>query len=274
MFRPDINLSKNIARTKQNNALITDTFQNQSISLLQWFGIDLQKGSNTLVLAQDGTWVANTVFTGWNLTGNSGTDFTVNYVGTKDGEPLLIKANSDNTIIRVGDGVRNDIITVSDSFQVKDATETSTAIDVQNGLTPVITIGDALVVGNSTTIIVDDPNKKILLKGDYTDLNSGQKVRTRVHTIAPAVTVTVNDYIVIVNKTVGAATTVNLPAGITGTTYIIKDGKGDATANPITVTPTAGTIDGVGSFIIGGEYRAVTFVYNGTEWNVISDYTV
>ena len=232
------------------------------------------EGSAKLFLNEQGNWVAaGGGDDAWNLLGNAGTDFTANFVGTTDGEPLLIKANSGDTFIRLGDGISDVISTASDTFQIGNSAESAVAFNVQNSLTPVITIGDVLVVGNSTTLIVDDVNKKIVLKGDYTNLNSGQRVKTRIHTIAPAVTVAVDDYIVIVNKSVGAATPVNLPAGVTGTTYIIKDGKGDAAANNITITPAAGTIDGAANFPINTNYKAVTLVYNGNEWSVISDYT-
>lgn len=97
----------------------------------------------------------------------------------------------------------------------------------------------------------------------------GRVIATRVVTAAGAVTVGSSDEIVVVNKTVGAATTVNLPAGVTGQTFVIKDGKGDANTNPITLTPAAGTIDGGATFVINTNYQAITVVYNGTQWNII-----
>jgi len=75
---------------------------------------------------------------------------------------------------------------------------------------------------------------------------------------------------VIVNKTSGAATAVNLPATpITGKKYIVKDGKGDAATNNITITPAAGTIDGAATYVMNTNYQVVSFVYNGTQWNLI-----
>lgn len=91
----------------------------------------------------------------------------------------------------------------------------------------------------------------------------------RVVTAAGAVTVTTADNVVVVNKTVGAATTVNLPVGTSGLTFTIKDGKGDSALNNITITPAAGNIDGSATFILGANYGAVTVTYNGTQWNVL-----
>lgn len=91
----------------------------------------------------------------------------------------------------------------------------------------------------------------------------------RVVTAAGAVNVLNTDYLIVVNKTVGEATVANLPAGpASGDLYVIKDGKGDAWLNNITVTPAAGTIDGAATFAISVAYGSVTFIYNGTQWNV------
>ena len=92
----------------------------------------------------------------------------------------------------------------------------------------------------------------------------------RVVTASGAVTVAVTDYLIVVNKTVAAATTVNLYAtpGV-GSSLIIKDGKGDANVNNITITPAAGLIDGSASYVLVASYQAATLVYNGTSWSVV-----
>lgn len=106
-----------------------------------------------------------------------------------------------------------------------------------------------------------------LVNGSGTTTTTGQILALRVVTAAGAVTVSATDDVVVVNKTVGAATTVNLPAGFTGRRYTIKDGKGDAAANNITITPAAGNIDGAGTLVISANYGKATIVYNGTQWN-------
>lgn len=79
----------------------------------------------------------------------------------------------------------------------------------------------------------------------------------------------VTDYYLCVKKTSGSATTVNLPASPpTGLIYLIKDCKGDASTNNITITPNAGTIDGASTYVINTNYQATGVVYNGTEWSV------
>ena len=79
---------------------------------------------------------------------------------------------------------------------------------------------------------------------------------------------------VVIVKTIGSPTTVNLPTGPTlGQEVMIKDGKGDA-GNPlfnvIDIIPASGTsIDGFSTVRIRTKYQAYTLMWNGTEWNII-----
>lgn len=84
----------------------------------------------------------------------------------------------------------------------------------------------------------------------------------------------VNGAGVVVNKTVGAATGISAPKVLElGRTFFVKDAKGDATTNNITVTDPAGhTIDGAASFVINFNYGEVWFRWNKTEWNVVQVY--
>lgn len=78
------------------------------------------------------------------------------------------------------------------------------------------------------------------------------------------------DNIVIINKGTGAATAVTLPsAPETGRRVTIKDGKGDANSNNITVSAASGNIDGSSTSVISTSYGTKSYVYNGTQWNVI-----
>jgi len=79
---------------------------------------------------------------------------------------------------------------------------------------------------------------------------------------------------VIVAKTIGSATLINLPsAPFAGLEVIVKDGKGDAGSplnNRIDIVPSSGiTIDGRPRLVIGNSYGAYTCMWNGTEWNII-----
>lgn len=93
----------------------------------------------------------------------------------------------------------------------------------------------------------------------------------RVVTAAGAITGVVTDGVVVVNKGSGAATAVTMPASpFTNEEFIVKDGKGDAATNNITITPAAGTIDGGANTVIATAYGCAGFKYNGTQWNLLS----
>lgn len=115
------------------------------------------------------------------------------------------------------------------------------------------------------------------LAGAFTTLSAtgiatftgGMRWGVRVVVAAGAITLTNADVVVVANKTVGAATVVNLPAGVANQVFVIKDGKGDANSNNLTVTPAAGTIDGAATYVMNVAYQSVTLVYSGTQWNVM-----
>ena len=66
------------------------------------------------------------------------------------------------------------------------------------------------------------------------------------------------------------AVAVTLPAGVTGQVFYLKDGLGLASPiTPITITPTAGTIDGAATATINAPYGALTLVYSGVEWKLL-----
>jgi ABC-type arginine/histidine transport system permease subunit len=75
------------------------------------------------------------------------------------------------------------------------------------------------------------------------------------------------DVIILANATGGAFTvTLNTTFG-NGQMYIIK--KTDASANAVTVTPSAGTIDGAASFALAAQNNSIIVVCDGTNWFVL-----
>ena len=78
------------------------------------------------------------------------------------------------------------------------------------------------------------------------------------------------DQVVLINKTLGSATAISLPAAPTlGVSYNVKDGRGDAATNPITITDPAGhTIDSATGLIINQARGAESLRWTGLEWSV------
>lgn len=92
----------------------------------------------------------------------------------------------------------------------------------------------------------------------------------RTVTVAGPVTVLPTDDVLVIKKTTGAATPVTLETSpADATVHTIKDGRGDANTNPITIFPASGTIDGQTSFVMDSPYGAATFMYTGPEWSLI-----
>ena len=92
----------------------------------------------------------------------------------------------------------------------------------------------------------------------------------RTVTAAGAITM-VNEGVLLVNKTVGAASAVTMQSDpAIGDFVFIKDAKGDGAANPITITPAQSkTIDGAATYVINQNYGSVLLTWNGTEWNQV-----
>lgn len=81
--------------------------------------------------------------------------------------------------------------------------------------------------------------------------------------------VTVTDSIVSYQLTTPAPVAVSLPVGVVGQVFYIKDGTGDSSTNPITITPAAGTIDDAATAVINTDYGALTLVWTGAKWEII-----
>jgi hypothetical protein len=129
--------------------------------------------------------------------------------------------------------------------------------------------------------IADDPASALageVLPSHWNDdhaVSGAAAARTvRVVTAAGGVTIDADDdHIVVINKTVGEATAVTLPAAADAENPItIKDGKGDSDDNNITIDAD-GTeeMDGATSIVIDSPYAGITlYPYpNGTGWFVL-----
>jgi hypothetical protein len=105
--------------------------------------------------------------------------------------------------------------------------------------------------------------------GNKVSFGGGIIQKNRVALTSP-VTVAVTDWFVSSNLTVAGAVAVNLPPGAVGQEFVIKDGKGDAGANTITVTPNGGdTIDGAASKTITTNYGVMRLLYLASGWVTI-----
>lgn len=99
---------------------------------------------------------------------------------------------------------------------------------------------------------------------------TGPDILTLRVAVATPDAVLLTDEVVVYEVPGPVAVASTLPAGVTGQVFYIKDGLGlAAPATPITITPTAGTIDGAATATINAPYGALTLVYSGTEWKIL-----
>lgn len=91
-----------------------------------------------------------------------------------------------------------------------------------------------------------------------------------VKTSSGGYTVLPSDTVIVINKSVAATTTVTLEASpATGRVIIVKDGKGDAASNNVTISGNGKNIDGSATLVISSNYGVSRLVYNGTQWSII-----
>lgn len=132
--------------------------------------------------------------------------------------------------------------------------------------------------------MVDTPRSQAYLLGsEFQDGQTpqsitAQRIRDLVVTVVPTgivvtsgSSVTMTTTKLVINKSSGSPTAVTLPSSPTAwtTEYVVKDGKGDAFTNPITVTSASGLIDNASSFIIATNGGSGSFIFDGTNWNIV-----
>ena len=96
-------------------------------------------------------------------------------------------------------------------------------------------------------------------------------VAVRVAVATPIAVSATTDEVISVQVPGPVAVAANLPAGVLGKVFTIKDGLGlAAPATPITITPTgADTIDGAATATINVPYGSLSLVYSGVEWKIL-----
>jgi hypothetical protein len=95
----------------------------------------------------------------------------------------------------------------------------------------------------------------------------------RIATTSPITVSAASDYAVIVN--VSGAAAVTFPSGVKGQIYAIIDGSGAAATNNITITGTGGqTLAGAATYVLAANYGAVAFIFDGSNWNLLSEVTL
>lgn len=102
---------------------------------------------------------------------------------------------------------------------------------------------------------------------EIANLGNGGASSPTIATMTSGSSMTMATTTLLINKTIGSATSITLPASpVTAIPYNIKDAKGDAATNNITIIPQSGTIDGISSFVIAINKESVSLMSDGTNW--------
>jgi hypothetical protein len=133
---------------------------------------------------------------------------------------------------------------------------------------------DAVSIHQSTAQTLTGPItlSNTLSVGGVITTSSAEVRKIAVIIAAGNYTVAATDRYVVINKTSGAATQVTLPAApTTGRIITVKDGKGDAATNAITVKATQNidNVLGATGIVLNLAFSSVDLIYNGTNWSVV-----
>lgn len=97
------------------------------------------------------------------------------------------------------------------------------------------------------------------------EILGSREVTSNIYTVVAA------DVIIWINPLVpGPSTVVLVPSNqVTGQIFYIKDKRGDAFTNNITLNPGANTIEGQSSFVMNRDRQSTMVSWNGTEWSIL-----
>ena len=126
------------------------------------------------------------------------------------------------------------------------------------------TAGNINVIGAGTVLVSGNPGTSTLTITVTTPNLNVTFVST-----TPYVALTTDQWLAVDSTTL--AITVQLPnTAPTGYVYDVKDYKGNAAVNNITVTTVGGVIlfDGSTSFVMNSNYQEASFLFDGTNWEV------
>jgi len=107
--------------------------------------------------------------------------------------------------------------------------------------------------------------------GGVLTLQNQLVLNSRIITTSGPAAVTSSDLVVLLSKAASEATAVTLPSSQTlGRMIVIKDLKGDASTNNVTIVTSGGeTVDGLVGFSMTQNFQSITLMYNGSGWSII-----
>lgn len=206
---------------------------------------------------------------------------------------LILRSNNNNSYLSITDTINRMLLTNgsgSSSLLYQDA---SRFVLTWNNLTvagQVALEAVAVSIAHDNLIIINAPqvalngisqNDRILGVNGSNVIVPTDVTITQLNNLAPITTVFTSSWTTqtlanvgtlyyFVNASNSTPKTINLPSNPSNSNLVtIKDKKGDAATNNITISGNGKLIDGVSSILINKNNQSYTLKYDGADWNII-----
>lgn len=180
-------------------------------------------------------------------------------------EVSMILSVPNSSYLSSPDGVNVGLEGVADGVMIHLAGFVETSDGGQNWY---MWVADSLDTPDDSTVFNPYPSNSTPGRWIVQTLTTLPVVAPLIYLSGATITLPGGSGVAVIRKTVGASTTVNLPANaLAGTTWTVKDGKGDCSTNNITVRTTDGSlIDGLSTVVLSTDYQSYNFESDGTNW--------
>lgn len=177
-----------------------------------------------------------------------------------DGTSGAVIQNSNATLTDAGD------LTLTGDISADAGTFTG---DIQGA--NITATGDLTAVGGTFSGAVQaaslDSTGDITASGDLTadDVNANRVLLPQTTVTGVYTEIQDTEYFVRSN---GASTLVLPPSPVVGQVHVVKDVAGTAGGSPVTIAASGSTVDGLASIDLTNNFEAISFIWNGTGWDL------
>ena len=174
---------------------------------------------------------------------------------------------TDNALVR-WDGTSGSVIQNSNAI-LTDAGDLTLAGDLS---ATNLSGGDATLTGTVQGATLDSTGNitgsgDLTMTGDATvdDVNANRVLLPQTTASGAYNVVQDTEYFV---RSLGAGTVVLPATPVVGQVHVVKDVAGTAGSSPVTIAASGSTVDGLASIQLTNNYEAISFIWNGSSWDL------